>query len=104
VRSKFQATNSNGSFKELCQDEKLKGIILSDLKRLAKDYKFKYYETISDIYLHPEPFSLENGFITSTLKTRRTTVRQHFQNIIQSLYQPSDRITKPTNVEEQSKL
>jgi long-chain acyl-CoA synthetase len=104
VRSKFQATNSNVSFKELCNDEKLKEIILSDLKRLAKESKFKYYETISNIHLHPEPFSQENGFVTSTLKTRRTAVRQHFQNIIQSLYPVSDKITKPTDVEEQSKL
>ena len=104
VRAKFQATNSNGSFKELCNDEKLKDIILSDLKRFAKEYKFKYYETVSNIHLHPEPFSQENGFITSTLKTRRTAVRQHFQSIIQSLYPVSDKITKPSNVEEQSKL
>jgi long-chain acyl-CoA synthetase len=104
VRSKFKAADKNVSFAELCKDEKLKKIILSDLKRLAKDYKFKYYETISNIHLHPEPFSLENGFITSTLKTRRTTVRQHFQHIIHSLYQPNDKITNPTHVEEQSKL
>jgi long-chain acyl-CoA synthetase len=104
VRSKFQKTNTDVSFEELCKDEKLKEIILSDLKRLAKDSKFKYYETISNIYIQPEPFSLENGFITSTMKTRRTTVRQYFQQIIQSLYQVTDKITKGNNVEEQSKL
>jgi long-chain acyl-CoA synthetase len=104
VRSKFQTTNKNVSFKELCNDEKLKKIILSDLKRFAKEYKFKYYEQISNIHLHPEPLSLENGFITSTLKTRRTAVRQHFQNIIQSLYPETDNVTKLTNVKLQSKL
>ncbi|CAF1011776.1 unnamed protein product [Rotaria sordida] len=104
VRSQFQTTNPNLSFEDLCKDEKLKEIILADLKRLAKEYKFKYYETISNIYLHPEAFSKENHFVTSTLKTRRTAVRHHFQHIIQSLYQPIDKITKPINVEEQSKL
>jgi long-chain acyl-CoA synthetase len=88
----------------LCQDEKLKEIILDDLKRLARDYKYKSYETVSNIYLHPELFSQENGLITSTLKTRRTTVRQYFQHHIQSLYEIPDRITKPINVEQQSKL
>jgi len=88
----------------MCKDEKLKEIILNDLQRLAKEHKFKYYETISNIHLHPELFSQENGFITSTLKTRRTTVRQHFQNIIQSLYNIGEKITKPIQVEQQSKL
>ena len=101
LRGKLSTTQS---LQELCQNEKLKDTILKDLQRLAKEAKFKYYETISSIHLHPEPFSQENGFVTSTLKTRRTAVRQHFQSTIESLYPPSDRISKPTNVEQQSKL
>lgn len=101
LRSKL---NTKQSVQDLCQDEKLKETILKDLHRLAKEAKFKYYETISNIHLHPEPFSQENGFVTSTLKTRRTAVRQHFQDKIQCLYPPSDRISKPANVEQQSKL
>ncbi|CAF4025669.1 unnamed protein product [Adineta steineri] len=104
VRSNFSKANANISFEELCKDEKLKEIIFTDLKRLAKDYKYKHYETISNIYVHPEPFSQENGLITSTLKTRRTAVRQYFQDIIHSLYEIPDQIKKPMNVEQQSKL
>ncbi|CAF0927028.1 unnamed protein product [Adineta steineri] len=104
VRSNFSKANANISFEELCKDEKLKEIIFADLKRLAKDYKYKHYETISNIYVHPEPFSQENGLITSTLKTRRTAVRQYFQDIIHSLYEIPDHIKKPVNVEQQSKL
>jgi long-chain acyl-CoA synthetase len=104
VRSQFQTTNKNISFEDLCKDDKLKEIILSDLKRLAKHSNFKYYETISNIHLHPEAFSQENGLITSTLKTRRTAVRQYFQQTIGSLYPVGDKITKPNNVEQQSNL
>ncbi|CAF0845807.1 unnamed protein product [Rotaria sordida] len=104
VRSKFRTTNPNISFEDLCKDEKLKEIILADLKQLAKEYKYQYYETVSNIHLHPELFLQENGLITSTFKTRRTIARQYFQHIIQSLYEVSDRITKPMNVEQQSKL
>lgn len=102
VRANFQTTES--SFAEICKDEKLKQIILNDLQQLAKKFNFKLYETLSNIYLHPEPFSQENGLITSTLKTRRTAARQYFQTIIQSLYENAEPITKPSNVEEQSKL
>ncbi|UJR25501.1 hypothetical protein I4U23_006847 [Adineta vaga] len=101
IREKFP---SKKSFEELCKDEKLKEAIFNDLQRLAKEYKFKYYETISNIHLHPEQFSQENGLITSTLKTRRTAVRQYFQNIIQSLYDLGNKTTKPIITELQSKL
>jgi long-chain acyl-CoA synthetase len=102
VRQHLKTTAT--SFEDICKDEKLKEIILNDLQRLAKEYNFKYYETISNIHLHPELFSQENGLVTSTLKTRRTAARQYFQNIIQSLYNSVEQITKPTNVEQQSKL
>ena len=101
VRSHYKPTLP---LPDLCRDEKFKGIILADLKRLAKENRFKYYETISNIHLHAEAFSQENGLITSTLKTRRTAVRQFFQDHIQSLYPASDRLTRPPNVEQQSKL
>lgn len=103
VRKNYRTTNPNMSFEDLCKDEKLKEIILNDLKRVAREYKYHRYETVSNIHLHPELFSQENGLITSTLKTRRTAVRQHFQNIIKSLYPTEDTIDKP-KAEQQSKL
>lgn len=102
VRANYKTEAS--SFQETCRDEKLKEIILKDLHRLAKDSQFKYYETVSNIHLHPELFSQENGLITSTLKTRRAAARQHFRSIIESLYTLGEKIVKPINVAAQSKL
>src|ERR1700722_14150414 len=99
ARQNFKST---ASFVDLCKNEKFKKIVLADLIRLAKDHKLKYYETLSNIYLHAEPFSQENGLVTSTLKTRRTAARQHFQMIINSLYNVSEINTK--NVQQKSKL
>lgn len=59
---------------------------MDDLVRLAKANKLKYFETISNIYIHHEPFSVQNGLLTITLKTRRMTARKQFQTAIQSLY------------------
>ncbi|CAF3716826.1 unnamed protein product [Adineta steineri] len=101
VRQNFKTTAT--SFEDICKDEKLNEIILNDLKRLAREYKFKYYETISNIHLHSELFSQENGLVTSTLKTRRTAVRQYFQDKIQSLYEGIEKLMKPIT-ELQSKL
>ncbi|CAF2476277.1 unnamed protein product [Rotaria sp. Silwood2] len=87
VRKNFQSIATETAFADLCKNEKLKEIILSDLKRLSEKYKLKTYQTLSNIYLHPELFSQNNGLLTVTLKTRRANARKHFQSIIKSLYQ-----------------
>ncbi|CAF1050773.1 unnamed protein product [Rotaria sordida] len=74
------------TFEELCKNNELKQLIMTDLLRLAKENKLKYFETMSNIYLHHEPFSQQNGLITTTFKTRRVIARQRFQTIINSLY------------------
>ncbi|CAF3480669.1 unnamed protein product [Rotaria sp. Silwood1] len=87
VRKNFQPIASETSFADLCKNTKLKEIILSDLKRLSEEYKLKTYQTLSNIHLHSELFSQNNGLLTVTLKTRRTNARKQFQSIIKSLYQ-----------------
>ncbi|CAF0990252.1 unnamed protein product [Adineta steineri] len=85
VRKHFKSTQTI-AFTDLCKEPELKQIILTDLIRLAKDNKLKYFETVTNIYLHPQPFSMENGLLTITLKTRRMNVQKQFQSIINSLY------------------
>jgi long-chain acyl-CoA synthetase len=89
VRKNFKSATTGTTFADLCKNEKLKKIILSDLNRIAEKYKLKMYETVSNIHLHPELFSQNNGLLTVTLKTRRANARKQFQSIIQSLYQKS---------------
>ena len=84
TRKNFTLTNEK-SFEELCKNDELKQLIMIDMLRLSKENKLKYYETVSNIYVHHEPFSQQNGLVTSTLKTRRVAARQRFQPIINSL-------------------
>jgi long-chain acyl-CoA synthetase len=86
VKKNFKSSSTEITFVDLCKDEKLKEIILSDLNKLAKKYKLRYYEIPSNIHLHHELFSQTNGLLTVTLKTRRANARQYFQAIIKSLY------------------
>ncbi|CAF4948113.1 unnamed protein product [Rotaria sp. Silwood1] len=86
VRKNFKSAQATMTFSEVCKEDELKQIILSDLIRLAKENNLKYFETMSNIYLYSEPFSLKNGLLTMTLKTRRMNARKQFQTIIQSLY------------------
>lgn len=41
---------------------------------------------IKNIYLHDEPFSLENNFLTPTMKLKRIELRTYFKQIISHLY------------------
>ena len=38
------------------------------------------------VYLHPEPFSVDNDLLTPTMKNKRTQLRRTFQCEIQQLY------------------
>jgi long-chain acyl-CoA synthetase len=102
VRKNFTSAATT-TFEELCKSEKLKQLIMTDLIRLAKENKLKYFETVSNIYIHHELFSQQNGLITTTLKTRRVTARQHFQTIINSLYNVGE-TSKISNVQERPNL
>lgn len=41
---------------------------------------------VKGIYLHPEMFSISNGLLTPTLKSRRADIRRAFQELIERLY------------------
>ncbi|OBS71486.1 hypothetical protein A6R68_13937, partial [Neotoma lepida] len=52
-----------GSFEELCQNQ------------------------VKSIFVHPEPFTIENGLLTPTLKAKRMELAKFFQIQIKSLYE-----------------
>ena len=87
VRKNYKSDATTLSFVDLCKDEKLKDIILSDLVQLAKKQKLQYYKIPSNIHLHHELFSQKNELLTITFKTRRMNARKQFQSIVQSLYE-----------------
>ncbi|XP_011357600.1 long-chain-fatty-acid--CoA ligase 5 isoform X1 [Pteropus vampyrus] len=75
-----------GSFEELCQNQVVKEAVLEDLQKTGKENGLKTFEQVKDIYLHPEPFSIENGLLTPTLKSKREQLAKYFQTQINSLY------------------
>ena len=76
-----------GSFEELCQNQAVKEAILEDLQKTGKESGLKSFEQVKRIYLHPEPFSIENGLLTPTMKARRANLAKYFQTQINSLYE-----------------
>ena len=48
---------------------------------------FAHYEQIKRFTLLPEPFSMERGELTNTLKLRRPIVAEHYQDVIDRMYE-----------------
>ncbi|MEJ1274896.1 hypothetical protein NN561_005788 [Cricetulus griseus] len=76
-----------GSFEELCQNQRVKEAILEDLQKIGKEGGLKSFEQVKSIFVHPEPFSIENGLLTPTLKAKRVELAKFFQTQIKSLYE-----------------
>ncbi|XP_055876985.1 long-chain-fatty-acid--CoA ligase 5-like isoform X2 [Biomphalaria glabrata] len=81
----------SGSPKELAQSPAVKDAILKDLIELGKQQGLSSLEMVKDIYLHPDLFSVENGLLTPTFKTKRQDVQKFFAKEIESMY---DRATE----------
>ncbi|KAM4838061.1 long-chain-fatty-acid--CoA ligase 5 [Urocitellus parryii] len=76
-----------GTIEELCQNQILKEAILEDLHKNGKEGGLKSFEQVKNIFVHPEPFSIENGLLTPTLKAKRVELSKYFRTQIDSLYE-----------------
>ncbi|XP_076025837.1 long-chain-fatty-acid--CoA ligase 1-like [Genypterus blacodes] len=75
-----------GSYQELCDREDVKAAVLQDLVQLGKEAGLKSFEQVKAICIHTEMFSVQNGLLTPTLKSKRADLRQHFRPQIDELY------------------
>uniref|UniRef100_A0A673ISX4 Arachidonate--CoA ligase n=1 Tax=Sinocyclocheilus rhinocerous TaxID=307959 RepID=A0A673ISX4_9TELE len=71
-----------GSYEELCQNPDVKKAVLEDMTAVAKEAGLKSFEQVKDLYLHPEMFSVSNGLLTPTLKSKRVDLRRVFSEQI----------------------
>ena len=53
---------------------------------------------VRDIHIHPELFSVENGLLTPTFKTKRNDVRKYFADQIGAMYSKMADAIKSWNI------
>ncbi|CAG0898064.1 unnamed protein product, partial [Darwinula stevensoni] len=79
VLKRYASDNGiEGTFSVLCSMPEIKQIILEDMLQLGRENNLKSFEQVKDIYLHPDPFSIQNGLLTPTLKAKRPELRKYF--------------------------
>ena len=78
-----------GSRSDDISPDEIKKIIRHDLTLLARESKLKSYEVPKRIGLLAAPFTIENGCLTTTQKTRREVVRTNYRDSLRNLYSPA---------------
>ncbi|XP_045408354.1 long-chain-fatty-acid--CoA ligase 1 isoform X2 [Lemur catta] len=81
-----QKKGFDGTFEELCRNKDVKKAILEDMVRIGNDSGLKSFEQVKGIAIHPELFSISNGFLTPTMKAKRPELRKYFRSQIDELY------------------
>ncbi|XP_057321324.1 long-chain-fatty-acid--CoA ligase 5 isoform X2 [Microplitis mediator] len=79
-----------GTLSVLCANPDVKKLIHDDMLQWGREAGLKSFEQVKDIYLHPDPFSVQNGLLTPTLKTKRPQLKAYFKPQIEDLYQNLD--------------
>ena len=82
----FEALNIDNKA-DLHKNNELKQKILNDIRRIIKNREnYREYERINDIRFITEPFSINNGFMTSTSKIKKHAVLEKHKDLIESMY------------------
>ena len=71
---------------QLVNEEVVCKVLLEHLNRLGKKKGLNGFEQVKKAALRLDPFSVENGLLTPTLKLKRVILRKHFAEVINELY------------------
>lgn len=72
------------SIEDLCANPKINEFLMYRIDTLQQE--FAHYEQVKKIVLLPQPFSLEKGELTNTLKVRRPILMQNYHDQIEAMY------------------
>ena len=86
LKTLAQTFNLKTPFAELA-DDPARPLIISKEIATHLDGKFAHYEIPKRYHIIAEPFSLENGLLTQTLKLKRDKVVERYQGEIKRLYE-----------------
>ncbi|GIV54242.1 MAG: AMP-dependent synthetase [Candidatus Kapaibacterium sp.] len=76
--------DANKPLEQLCADDSLRAVVMREIEHAQRD--LAKYERVRRIALLPEPFSIENGLLTPTLKPRRKQIQERYAHVIEQLY------------------
>lgn len=69
---------------QLCSNPLVNKMVMERIETLQQE--FAHYEQVKRITLLPEPFSMERGELTNTLKIKRPVIAQNYKAQIEAMY------------------
>jgi len=70
---------------DLCRNAEIVSFVMDRIETLQQE--FAHYEQVKRITLLPEPFSLERGELTNTLKVKRGVLNENYAKEIEKMYE-----------------
>ncbi|KAK2746239.1 hypothetical protein FQN57_003361 [Myotisia sp. PD_48] len=92
--------NDVEALKAAAKDKKVIAAVLKDIERVVKRNRLSGLEKVRNLALMIEPFSIENGLLTPTLKLKRPQTAKLYRDVLDELYAN----TPETSSEKQSPL
>jgi len=71
---------------EICGSDKLKSILMTEIKKVGKANGLHGFEIPKSIHLSDKPFTVEDGLLTPTFKLKRQQARDKFEKEIERMY------------------
>lgn len=82
LRNKSIGVNENAHLSILCQNEKVKELVLKNCNAIGKKHGFKPMETLQGVILTPDEWTPESGLVTATQKIQRKKIANAFDKEI----------------------
>jgi len=92
------------SFEELCKREDFCQAVLADASKVGKEASLAGFEMIKSLYVEKDPFTVEEGLLTPTLKLKRQQAKDKYLQKIQELYNGCQQTPQSQQLPIQSKL
>ncbi|KAG0297871.1 Long chain acyl-CoA synthetase 7 peroxisomal [Dissophora globulifera] len=74
------------TFKDLCTEPIVRTMMLQELAVFGRESELHGFELLKDIYLTPEPFSIENDLLTPTFKLKRLAAKEKYNAELERMY------------------
>ena len=79
-------SSSCPSISDICQDPEVRKLLLWEIGSIAKSSGLQGWEVPVGVVVEPEPFSIENGLLTSTLKQCRPKLEAKYRVMLEGVY------------------
>lgn len=77
-------------FATLCRDASVKAMLFGDMMVKGKEGGLKSFEQVKDVYVHWDLFSVKNGLLTPTFKSKRNEIQKTFKVQLTEMYEHLD--------------